>query len=165
MVIIVPMWIKCKGCSKKFLKRPWPATRNVWCSRECQLRAYNKEHRGYYEAWVAANPKKVQRNKAKYREVHREELREKNREYAKRTFKESYARRYGTIEQRRVIYARQRARRKLLKCSQPVCSQAPHGGCQGRVECHHRDENPHNDALANLVWLCKLHHAQAHRKV
>lgn len=165
LVIIVAMEIKCKAaeCPNTFV-RVWPNTKQIYCSRKCYLHAFYLAHKDSYYAWVAANPDKVKRNKARYREGNREKLAQAGRDRYARDPKGYYQKQYGTIEQRRPIYARQRSRRRLLKAMPLSCSQLQSGGCRGRVECHHRDENPHNDALANLVWLCKLHHAQEHCK-
>lgn len=53
--------------------------------------------------------------------------------------------------------ARIRARRET------ECALTKIGGCGGRLEVHHIDENPWNNEQGNLMKLCRCHHLLIHK--
>lgn len=61
--------------------------------------------------------------------------------------------------------ARERARKVVGRAtpSGVVCVLTSIGGCSGRVEVHHVDEDPWNNDLANLRPLCTTHHRLVHQ--
>lgn len=46
--------------------------------------------------------------------------------------------------------------RKLIDNSR--CQMEHIGGCRGRIETHHKDKNPLNRELSNLMAVCRSHH-------
>ncbi len=54
---------------------------------------------------------------------------------------------------------RHRASKRLGKIMPRKCC---HCEVERRIHCHHIDEDPLNDKLLNLCWLCPLHHRQIH---
>ena len=44
-----------------------------------------------------------------------------------------------------------------------ICSRCGHDGSQRRLEVHHKDRNPYNNALTNLEVLCVWCHKADHR--
>lgn len=152
-------WHKCR---KRFRQPAWPSTRRkVYCSRRCLRTAWAAAHPEAGRAWVDANRSRVRKIKRRYN--HSEKGRAARRRHYRRNAAAICLKLIGTPEQRAAIAARQRSRRRLLKHRAPVCTKAS-SRCRPPVDCHHRDENPHNDALANLVWLCRYHHSAEHQR-
>lgn len=62
-------------------------------------------------------------------------------------------------------WARNKGREVLLASGVPyacVHCKGARGGT-GRLDCHHRDEDPFNNDLENLVWLCRSCHEELHK--
>lgn len=153
---------KCKRCRKPFTFH-WPATRKSYCSRACSLRDFYARNRERLNKQAVAN---YWKNPEGYRAIKRrwnnsEEGMKNRLQWYREHATESYARMKarGGIA---LIISRVTSRRRLVRSGRPmVCIyKPPHSG---RLECHHKDHDPHNKRLSNLVWVCHGHHALRHR--
>ena len=152
----------CLHCRRRFAKRAWPATNNKYCTPDCRKAAFADRHRVEY------NQKSTDyriRNRAKRLATQRRWNNSEagiaaRRRWARAHAKTQYAKIAGTVNTA-AVNAREQGRKILRRVRPPVCEDArlPH---RGRIECHHRDGNPLNNAVVNLAWLCKRHHTQVH---
>lgn len=160
--------MECYYCHKEFTPAPWPATRAKYCSNRtagsCGVRAYlerDREHLNEVSRWRTRNcPASVRAAKRKWNNTERGKA--IRREWKIKHWPELYAKLKAAGEVPR-IYARQKSRKLLIRSGRPMICMFS-GQHQGRLECHHRDENPFNMRLRNLVWVCVGHHRIRHRK-
>jgi len=144
----------CKTCGKKFPKKPWPTTRQFYCSPNCSKKAWKFNHPEY--DWQKKSPEKARKIKRKWN------WSEKGKEYRRQWYKKNKERinkKPITRKQRKMILSRQQARRIMLKISKPKCIIC---NKTYRTEVHHIDFNPFNNNINNLEWRCKLHHTDIH---
>lgn len=67
---------------------------------------------------------------------------------------------------RAIQQSRQNANRLLGKLRPRVCEVCGMYNLKPRrVDCHHKDENPLNNTVSNLKWLCSSCHGEAHSEI
>jgi hypothetical protein len=154
--------MKCAHCSTDFAPKPWPTTKNLYCSTPCMKRASYERHKAEtyarQRARIAENPEPSREAKRKWNRS--EKGMTNRRDWARRNGKRTYAKIRGP-ENTAKVQARIRSRAKLLTHDPTMGCVAPPPH-RGRIECHHRDGNPLNKALRNLEWRCKAHHIALH---
>lgn len=154
-------------CSNSFVPRPWPATRNKYCSIECNKRAYQLRHRERLneesKKRYAADPERHREYKRRWN--NKPEGYANRLEWQKAHYKETYERAKREKDLLAKVRGRWHSRRILLRSGRPcACEIVGLGEHRGRIECHHLDGNPRNITLSNLQWICKRHHSLQHRK-
>ena len=154
----------CPTCVTIFEPAPWPATHQIYCSRECMKRAYylrNKEAiNAKAKQWCVDN-----------RELRLEVQRRWNAKPSAKAMKKAWQRKhykewYSKIRENgevRLISARMASREALTKAN-PIKKCVASGEHEGRIECHHKDGNPFNTVVSNLEWMCLRHHRMRHGK-
>lgn len=158
----------CAHCKRHFDPPPWPATKTRYCSNRiagsCGVRAYLDKHRerlNKISRWRTKHKTaSVRAAKRKWNNSERGQV--IRRAWQLDHWEETYTKikAAGGVSR---IYARQKSRKILLRSGRPIICKL-NGEHRGRIECHHRDENPFNMKLSNLVWICVGHHRAHHRK-
>ena len=154
----------CANCGKRFRRPAWPATRSKYCNVQCNKAAYGKRHKKRLNAkareWRAANPARSREIKRKWNNSARGTA--IRADWYHRNAKAVYQRflKRGGLA---LVRTRELSRRKLLATGKAkrCVRKGPH---RGRIECHHKDGDPFNRRLRNLLWLCVEHHREHHRE-
>ena len=128
----------CPVCQVVFT----PTKNQQYCTPTCADKAYQRRKREHINAVSRAWSR---RNRKKRRQIY---LRSQ-RKHAAATWQRNKWRHAAS-------YSRRLSRKLLLKLRPAICEAA--GVHRGRVECHHKDNDPFNRAPENLEWLCTLHH-------
>lgn len=169
MIIIDFMTRACEVCSVQFEVKPWPATRHMYCSRKCLHAAYRARNANQIKermkTWACLNrdhrrailkkyeqSEKGKRKSKQWRDSTREKRNEKNlRKY------------HNDPEFKKAANSRVAANLKLKKSGRTyICVEC---GANKRLHCHHGNLNPLDNALSNLVWLCRKCHMALHTEI
>lgn len=161
----------CLLCNTEFV-REWPNTKQKYCGKKCMQAAYRVKHKDILEV----------RNKAYY-ETHRKRVLQTKRKYnisakGKLTVNRWYLKNRDNIIAKHlhalktdpvakaIHQSRQAANRTLKRLRLRICEvcSAIHNKPL-RIECHHMDENPLNNELNNLKWLCSSCHGDIHSEI
>ncbi len=150
----------CAHCRKRFKPRPWPTTRNKFCSIRCNR-----------DAWYTRNKDRVNAKTRQWckdnRELRLEVQRRWNASSWGKVLKNAWRLdhpRVLTPQERKNNSARSTARRRLRR-KHPIRRCVCRGPHRGRIECHHKDGNPLNSLLTNLEWRCFYHHRLGHGRL
>ena len=116
------------------MKKETPLKYCHHCKKKLERR---KLKRGDYESWKSFEKKKYC-----------------NRECMKKAFKEKPKKRQKDLS---IRYSRAKAQRLLPMSLCEVCQKKP------SKDVHHKDENPLNNSLNNLMRVCRSCHLKIHR--
>lgn len=153
----------CEYCGVAFCQLNLRTKRMRFCSRRCQENAAYHRNTDYYRARYQQNKEKILQQCAAYRE--REYVKELRAGYARGYKDKDAARlkiRMEDPQERQAQYSRHRASAKLVRSSPRVCC---HCRSLNDVECHHVNENPLDNDISNLAWLCSKCHGAVHSLV
>lgn len=109
--------------------------------------------------WIQNNKDKRKKSWRKYLDTHREQQRQrsKNNYHTNKERDKKYR-----FNHRVENNARTRAKYALKKLNVPkICNKCKTK--QGRIDVHHKDGNPLNNSVNNLIYLCSLCHGIVHR--
>jgi len=157
------MEIICKHCSVHFCQLNHRTKRMRFCTKQCAQSSQYYKHKDYYQNRYEQQKLRLLEMGRAYRE--REDVKVKRKGY-----QESYRdsdrerareRRRDPLE-RAANSARHKASKILLAVSPKICC---HCDSSEKVQCHHVDEDPTNNAITNLAWLCRPHHDLYHAMV
>jgi hypothetical protein len=167
---IWPKEIVCGTCNKVFSAKPWPNTRNKFCSRKCALKAHYLRHKD-----ILAEKQKI-RNTSFGRKSRLDVQRkwnssERGRELKKQWYEKhreelfkKYLESYRNDPQVKAIHlSRGKARKALTKIRKKQCEAC--GVIMRRMDCHHKNENPLDNRIENLQWLCHSCHMRLHSEI
>ncbi len=156
----------CLVCGSPFV-REWPRSNQLFCGRACALTDYTSRNRdkinkdseqrrtGIDRPSVLAAKRKW--NASESAKAKKAKWYEDNKTVVVQMFMDRY--RSDPIV-KKILQSRQNARRKLKRASIPM--QCKSCGFMGKLHCHHINENPLDNALENLMWLCVPCHAAVH---
>lgn len=158
----------CVQCGDDFPTPVWPNVKQIHCSRKCRYAYYRARNRERLNAdsrqWCKDNPDtrravcKKYSQSAKGKETARRGF-ARNRERLAAQKRELYN---SSSEYRAIHRAREISHKNLLKHCPRVCAFCDK---TNRVQCHHRDLNPLNTDLNNLMWLCHWCHKALHAEI
>ena len=82
---------------------------------------------------------------------------ERHREERIKKYLEAY---HNNPQIKAVQLSREKAREKLARARKKQCEAC--GAIKVRMHCHHKNENPLDNSIENLQWLCHSCHMRVH---
>jgi hypothetical protein len=154
----------CVTCGSAFLYT-WPQAKSKFCSKTCRQKDYVMRHaeqiKNYNDRYRVERADIRKESLRKYHagkgRVTAAQWRDRNWDRLKEELNKRYV---EDPEYRGRQLSRMKAHRLLINSGiKRECS-----GCGSvkRLHCHHINENPFDNALTNLMWLCHWCHMRVH---
>ena len=156
----------CPICESVFIPKPWPNTRQKFCSLKCSKRD-----------WYNRHPEEIKEKNRRYAQNYRDRLlatkRAWNRSPSGRAKKKLWYQknrakrvrlfldRYRSDPTTRAVQSSRMKSRKILKGS-GVPMRCKVCGSGGKLHCHHINFNALDRNLSNLMWVCIDCHGDIH---
>lgn len=160
-VNLYPTNMNCTRCNKPYQPKP-KATRQKYCSKKCNQRAYEERnakrivvlrkanydaninrYRSYKEKWNQSEKGRI--NRKRWYEEHKTEVLERMKARPDYLLNIKYS---------------NQAKRVLLRDRTKQCETC--GTKEGFIDAHHIAKPRSNNSIENLMWLCRPHHARIH---
>jgi phosphomannomutase len=152
--------MNCHWCNGIFEKKSNKSTNQRFCSKDCRYahwRARNRiKLREVSQEWSKSHPIESRQIKKRWND--------KNPDRSKKYYEENknLINTKLLINYRESTRSREKAKNIVNKLGWIRKCTVEDVQCNGRIELHHIDENPLNNNINNLIYLCRKHHMQRH---
>lgn len=156
------MKIKCENCGKLFEKPLKANSKTKYCSRKCllvQWRLNNKAKlKKYFAEYSAENIQAIRKAKRKWNQSEGgQKLKHawylKNKKKVMHNMLTKYRDKMISRKDAKILIKRLGWKKECRLCKSTE-----------NVQLHHKDGNALNNHITNLVYLCRKHHYEKHRK-
>lgn len=155
---------ECAVCGKPF-SYTWPQSRAKFCSKPCRQKDYATRHseqiKEKNKRYLVEHADSRKETLRKYHAGRGKETAIKWRSQNWERLKDEIAKRYHEDPEYRAHQLSRMKANRILKNS-GVKYECCGCGITEKLHCHHINENPMDNTMSNLMWLCHWCHMRIH---